>query len=289
MWLIMATGIAAAACENTISLDDVEQRLDGVEISIIKMDFDRILRTQSVLLKDISCLNELLPTELAVRFHQVVGVAYHINDDITKAQQSFATAKLLSNDPLSAQLFPDGHSIYEFYENSPTATRVAVSLPPNNKLYFDGKETIQRPAGGPTLCQQSTESIFRSSYLFPDSSVPFEWFQVAPVMTNPAPSSTVTAPERSATAEKLSRSEKEPLPFNIALLATGATFSAIGVVALVGAWSSYQQYEGWRGNPESIPSGTDLDSTYNSNQALSIVGPVGLGLGLSTIGLSFVF
>ena len=50
---IMATGVAAAVCENTISLDDVEQRLDGIEISIIKMDFERINRTQSALLKDI--------------------------------------------------------------------------------------------------------------------------------------------------------------------------------------------------------------------------------------------
>ena len=204
MWLIMATGVAAAVCENTISLDDVEQRLDGIEISIIKMDFERINRTQSALLKDISCLNELLPTELAVRFHQVVGVAYHINDDITKAQQSFATAKLLSNEPLSAQLFPEGHSIYELYENSPTATRVAVSLPPNNKLFFDGKETTQRPAGGPTLCQQSTEATFRSSYLFPDSSVPFEWFQVAPLTIAPVAASTAAAPEASTTTEKFS-------------------------------------------------------------------------------------
>ena len=218
----------------------------------------------------------------------MVGVAYHINDDITKAQQSFATAKLLSNEPLSAQLFPEGHSIYELYENSPTATRVAVSLPPNNKLFFDGKETTQRPAGGPTLCQQSTEATFRSSYLFPDSSVPFEWFQVAPLTIAPVAASTAAAPEASTTTEK-SSSGKEILCHSNTLARNRGNTSAIGIVGLVGAWSSYQQYEQWRENPESIPSGTDLDSTFKSNQALSIVGPVGLGLGLSTIGLSFVF
>ena len=126
-------------------------------------------------------------------------------------------------------------------------------------------------------------------FLFPNSSVPFEWFQVAPVTIAPVASSTAAAPEASTTTEKFSPPEKKPLPFNTPLLATGATISAIGIVGLVGAWSSYQQYEQWRENPESIPSGTDLDSTFKSNQALSIVGPVGLGLGLSTIGLSFVF
>lgn len=248
------------------------QEISAAEASFEQMDLPGFQRAEGRVREILLCLSEPLTPALAARVHRLEGLSSFIARDPARAGQAFAAARAL--DP--AYTFPDtllppGHPARKLFESSGgQAETERVAAPGSGTLRFDGRESLDRVVGWPTILQRLDDGggVAQTLYLWPGESP--AWLQPAPVV------SLARAPQRSE--EQLRR-------WSAAGMLTAATISGV-TSALLYRTARIEAGEYW---DPATPDG-DLDelrARVNTHQGLALgVGILGLGAG---VGAALVF
>ena len=131
------------------------------------------------------CLGEPLTRSMAARVHRMNGLYHFLNRQQDEMELSFAAARATA--PAfrwPADLVPPDHPVLDGYNARAVNTQdvTATLAPVDGSSHFDGRETLDRPNGLPTLHQHlDAEGAVAGTWLLaPDAPLP-DYPRVAPV------------------------------------------------------------------------------------------------------------
>jgi hypothetical protein len=176
MWLLLLIAPAWADCVTVPTPDDLNGHLQAAETAYVDLEMTEADAAVDQALFSLPCVDELLPPDLAARYHRVLGLRLYGAGEEQQAMRAFAAAKQLEpNHVLSKDLVPTGHVLREQYDRLTALGQTrAVAEPRYGTFAFDGSLGIQRPVDRFTLFQQLDEedAIIETRYLGPGDLLP---------------------------------------------------------------------------------------------------------------------
>jgi hypothetical protein len=237
--LLLSLSAHAQDCAVSSTSAELVETLQSAEAAWQSADEKGFLSKMEEAVIQLPCVNDPLEPALAARYHRDLGLWLWVSKQPERAQEAFGAAKRV--DPgagLPKELAPKGHPVRKMFDASEPADAAAAVPPPvEGKVLFDGSEG-ERPTQVNTVFQLEAEGLATlTSYLRPGTALPEYEVYVAPPETGPK-------------------------GWHFAVGA-GALAAASGGL-LLGARSTHIEF-----TEQSPDNGTDLDSLYAKNRALS--------------------
>ncbi len=173
-------------CPAPTTNNAIEKLLDSAEKSLADADFEGFQSSMQQASLAVPCMNETIAGAHAARLHQLHGIRLFVSGDAQSASTAFLAARVLDNNTAVPSVFPEGHEIYNIFNQlDADSTESQPILPPKKgAIAFDGKTSRERPIDRPTLVQVlgQDSSVLESLYTAPGDPLPeFETSKVAPL------------------------------------------------------------------------------------------------------------
>ena len=167
----------AQSCPNRATLVDLTKNMDATEAAFADLDVELFSRSIEDLVLKLPCVRDVIPAEIAARYHRVLGIRLFTNGNELEAFQALQAARTLDSEyRFPVGMFPAGHALVVQYDALDPKPRIkGRELAPRDlMLLFDGTETRKRPAGTATLLQLATrDGVIRSTqFLQPNEPMP---------------------------------------------------------------------------------------------------------------------
>jgi hypothetical protein len=249
MWWGLAAAAALAGadtCGEPQSREVLGAALSRAEQSFLDLDDaafrDRFNELAGLVLP---CMGDLVPPDLAARYHRLMAIHLYGLGDLESARLSIDAARAAAGDaPLAGDLLA-GHDLAAEWATAPAEARThPVPEPRTGSLAFDGSNQRERPVGVPTVAQvfDAAGRAVATAYLGPRDPLPA--YPAIPRRRN-------------------------------ALIAIAAGTGAAGVAAWIGAAIAHADLYATAGDPGATAE--DLDRLRGTTNALSVLGGIGIG------------
>lgn len=157
-WLIVAPGVASAACDAPTTARDLHAATTAFHASWAALDVAGVHTALDQADHALRCIDEPLVAPDVVTWFQLVGLAAFLDEDKTRARDAFraALAVLPEYDLPSAVAGPDDDwtELYETLRGLPDEGRMALPAPEAGWIHVDGARATEHPTGRPWLFQQ---------------------------------------------------------------------------------------------------------------------------------------
>ena len=203
--LLAAAGAAQAAdCPFPVPAAIFETQLSEVEGALAARNLQQMSQRLAELDKAVPCLVQPLTPEQAGRYHLIHGVNRWIAKENTPAKLHFSSAKAAAPGlGISTDVFPAAHQIHQTFGIAPQLDDAETAPKPAGTLYFDGKETLERPLYRPTILQVAQDGKVSLTALI-EAGRPLPAYPAGTAAAQPAPPEEAPAP-----AEKAAEPQKE--------------------------------------------------------------------------------
>ncbi len=134
-------------------------------------------RTTDGILEELRCLDEPVSTPFSARMHRVLGLRARADQAEELSLAAFAAARLLDPEyTFPSDVLGERDPERVAYDGAPASMVVTVTVPQpkDGVVWFDGKQTRERPANAPTYYQRFDieDRIVESAWLGPSDAVP---------------------------------------------------------------------------------------------------------------------
>ena len=190
--LVSSWGISspskAQSCPNRTTIEDLQQSMSATEAAFADLDVELFSRSTEDLAIKLPCVRDTIASDVAARYHRLVGIRLFTNGNELEAFQALRAARILDNAYRFPEgMFPSGHELVVQYDALDTKERVKgrVLAPRTLNVLFDGIQTRKRPVGRATLLQFVTkEGTVRTTRLL-QANEPMPTYESKPRLRKP--------------------------------------------------------------------------------------------------------
>ena len=175
--LLLVAAQAGAACEGRVPTSEIYANIEAANAAFADLDIEGFRARVAEVAGDLPCVRDPVDGHLSAEVHRLLGLRAAAEDDRIRAKEAFAAARSIEPDyRFPEHVIPPGSPVLEVYTALPLDSRrtTAVPTPAEGRLHFDGRPTVARPSGWPTLLQiyDAQGAVKQTEYLLPSDPMP---------------------------------------------------------------------------------------------------------------------